>query len=57
MSASGLSDVAVGGKLDLDHKRERDQKYKWAYGEAATKPGRLSKQPLKLATAWFVAWQ
>lgn len=55
MSASGLSDVAVGGKLALDHKRERDQKYKWAFGEADPRPGRPSKRPLRVTGSGCVA--
>lgn len=34
-------------KLEQDHKREVDQRRKWAHGEALLAPGRPSKRPLK----------
>ena len=55
MSASDVTDAAVGGKLDQDHKRELDQKYKWALGEAVQTRGQLSKRPDKPLTARYVA--
>lgn len=51
MMASTQS-VATGSwdnesKLEQDHKREVDQRRKWAHGEAFLAPGRPSKRPLK----------
>ena len=55
MSTTGIIDVAVGGKLDQDHKRERDQKHKWAFGEETPSRGRVNKRPVKLVSAVYVA--
>ena len=43
MSKNGLNDLAKEHKLEQDHKRELDQKYKWALGEGLATPRRPAK--------------
>ena len=51
MAGTGISDVVMRSKLQQDHKRELDQKHKWALGEAMLVPGRHSKRPAKSHSA------
>jgi len=47
MSESGLKDLAKEHKLEQDHKREMDQKHKWALGEGLSSRGQPGKRPAK----------
>lgn len=47
MSESGLKDLAKEHKLEQDHKRDLDQKHKWALGEGPVTPGQLGRRPAK----------
>ncbi|KAF6221754.1 hypothetical protein HO133_001722 [Letharia lupina] len=47
MSNIGLNDLAKEHKLEQDHKRELDQKHKWALGEGLPTRGHPSRRPAK----------
>ncbi|KAL9615287.1 MAG: hypothetical protein Q9167_000258 [Letrouitia subvulpina] len=47
MANTSILDVAMRGKLYQDHKRELDQKHKWALGEAVRTPGQRCRRPAK----------
>ena len=47
MSDNGLNDLAKEHKLEQDHKRELDQKHKWALGEGLPTRGHPSRRPAK----------
>lgn len=45
MSVATLDGMAEEYKLEQDHKRDLDQKHKWALGEVPGTRGSLSKRP------------
>ncbi len=47
MSKNGLNDLAKEHKLEQDHKRELDQKYKWALGEGLLTQEHPTRRPAK----------
>ena len=47
MSDLSLKDHAKERKLDQDHKRELNQKHKWARGEGPVTSGQLGRRPAK----------
>jgi len=51
--SSVWDDTSKQQKLELDRKRELDQKHKWALGEAILTPGRPSKRPVKTPSQNF----
>ncbi|MCJ1482487.1 hypothetical protein MMC06_002653 [Schaereria dolodes] len=48
MAADRLDGVAHSFKLEQDHKRELDNKHKWAMGEAYVTRGQLNRRPNKI---------
>lgn len=52
MSESSLKDLTKEYKLEQDHKRELDQKHKWALGEDAPTRGHPGRRPVKPYTTW-----
>ncbi|KAI4212748.1 MAG: hypothetical protein LQ351_004641 [Letrouitia transgressa] len=50
MANISILDVAMRDKLYQDHKRELDQKHKWALGEAVRTPGQACRRPAKAAS-------
>ena len=52
MASYSLHDTAMGDRLEQDHKREIDQKHKWALGEAVLTPGRHGRRPAKPPGPW-----
>ncbi|KAL8845837.1 MAG: hypothetical protein Q9221_009025 [Calogaya cf. arnoldii] len=53
MAPKGLQDSTMRRKLGQDHKRELDQKHKWARGEASPTRGCEKKIPAKAPPANF----
>ncbi|CAF9925173.1 MAG: hypothetical protein ALECFALPRED_002917 [Alectoria fallacina] len=53
MSDNGLNDLAKEHKLEQDHKRELDQKHKWALGEGLPTRGHPSRRPAKPYTTSY----
>jgi len=53
MSDNGLTHLAKEHKLEQDHKRELDQKHKWALGEGLPTRGHPSRRPAKPYTASY----
>ncbi|KAL8862328.1 MAG: hypothetical protein Q9178_001337 [Gyalolechia marmorata] len=51
MAPKGVHDYTMRRKLEQDHKRELDQKHKWALGEASPTRGREKKIPAKFPEA------
>lgn len=47
MSENILKDLAREHKLEQDHKRELNQKHKWALGEGPATSGHLGRRPAK----------
>ncbi|KAL8694646.1 MAG: hypothetical protein Q9218_000741 [Villophora microphyllina] len=47
MAPKGIYDNAMRGKLEQDHKRELNQKFKWAMGEAPRTAGCNKKRPAR----------
>ncbi|KAL8661954.1 MAG: hypothetical protein Q9202_005155 [Teloschistes flavicans] len=47
MAPKGIYDSAMRGKLEQDHKRELNQKFKWAMGEAPRTAGCNKKRPAR----------
>ena len=48
MAPKGVHDYTMRRKLEQDHKRELDQKHKWALGEASPTRGCGKKTPAKI---------
>ncbi|KAL8812293.1 MAG: hypothetical protein Q9223_001161 [Gallowayella weberi] len=53
MAPKGVHDYAMRRKLEQDHKREVDQRHKWALGEASPTRGRDKKTPAKAPRSEF----
>ncbi|KAL8705159.1 MAG: hypothetical protein Q9201_001726 [Fulgogasparrea decipioides] len=53
MAPKGIYDHAMRGKLEQDHKRELNQKFKWAMGEATHTTGCNKKRPAKAPRSAF----
>ena len=53
MSDNGINDLAKEHKLEQDHKRELDQKHKWALGEGLPTQGHPSRRPAKPYTTRY----
>ncbi|KAL8755546.1 MAG: hypothetical protein Q9199_003563 [Rusavskia elegans] len=53
MAPKGFHDSTMRRKLGQDHKRELDQKYKWARGEASPTRGCDKKMPAKAPPATY----
>ncbi|KAL9130229.1 MAG: hypothetical protein Q9217_001522 [Psora testacea] len=51
MADGGLNHFTDQHKLDQDRVRERNQKHKWALGEAAPTHGHLNRRPVKPITS------
>ena len=47
LTADNMAVAAQEFKLEQDHKRELDNKHKWALGEAVSNSGRASRRPNK----------
>ncbi|KAL8790481.1 MAG: hypothetical protein Q9213_000633 [Squamulea squamosa] len=47
MAPKGVHDYTMRRRLEQDHKRELDQKHKWALGETSPTRGRDKKTPVK----------
>ena len=47
MSEGGVRDLAREHKLEQDHKRDLDQKHKWALGTSPITHGQLGRRPAK----------
>ncbi|KAL8641620.1 MAG: hypothetical protein Q9228_001593 [Teloschistes exilis] len=47
MAPKGICDSAMRGKLEQDHQRELNQKFKWAMGEAPRTAGCNKKRPAR----------
>ena len=54
MSVLSFDGMAEEYKLEQDHKRELDQRHKWALGEVEGIRGNLSKRPVKPDTQGYV---
>ena len=50
MSDNGLNHLAKEHKLEQDHKREMDQRHKWALGDELPTQGHPSRRPSKTGT-------
>ncbi|KAL8729959.1 MAG: hypothetical protein Q9166_004404 [cf. Caloplaca sp. 2 TL-2023] len=53
MAPKGVHDHAMRRKLEQDHKRELDQKHKWALGEVSPTRGRDKRVPAKAPRSAF----
>lgn len=53
MSNNSLNDLAKEHKLEQDHKRELDQKHKWALGAGLPTRGQPARRPAKPCTTSY----